>query len=189
MNDKRRAIRPTSPAAFALLLGVLGFVVGGVIGALVGVAAGVAGPQRARVMFLAAGLALLLTAALTLLEGSLTVDAIYGFPRERPAANLFGAMAAVLLLAGLVGTMASRSKAPPSRVDAAVPEPARGVPESTIAALAASTLLGTLMLWLLGDNRWEGVAPWLAIGVVLLSCGFVLAPRLRSTPAGDRPGA
>jgi hypothetical protein len=181
---------PPGRAVFAVLLAIVGFFVAGVAGLLVGAAAGAAGPRRARALFLASALALLVTAGLTIFEGPLNVDAIYGFPHDRPAANLFGAIAAVLLLAGLAGTLATHGKLASFRQLGASPEPAAsGIPRSTIAAVAVSALLGTLMLWVLGDQRWEGLAPWLLIVVFVASFGFLLVSRLRSGWAGDRSGA
>ena len=98
------------------------------------------------------------------------------------------------MLAGLAGIIASRSprvptpRPRPAAADRrAAPPAAAGAtstaPRSTVAALLACALLATLVLWQIGDQRWAGTAPGLAIAVLGLAGVLAVSQRIRSLPA------
>jgi hypothetical protein len=63
-----------------LAVGLVGFFMVGALGAVVGFLAGVAARYRTGVVLMAAAVALLVTAALTIFERPLSGNDIYGFP-------------------------------------------------------------------------------------------------------------
>ena len=54
------------------------------------------------------------------------------------------------------------------------------MPISTIAAIVAAALLAALILWQIGDRRWEGTAPVVAITVLGFAAVLAVVQRLRS---------
>ncbi|MGH2993118.1 MAG: hypothetical protein ACRDL1_06245, partial [Solirubrobacterales bacterium] len=113
---------------------------------------------------MAAAAALVATAAFTVLEQPLAEASIPNFPVSHPAAELFARLAAVLLLAGLAGTLALERRSERTRLPRTLstnsspmrPRPTPRLPISTIAAIVAAAVLAALTLWLIGDRRWEG---------------------------------
>ena len=178
----------TSPLAVGLLGGWGGLVVAGAAGGVVGFVAGAAAARWPRAVLVAAATALVATAAFTVLEQPLTDSGISNFPVRHPLAELTGKIAAVLLLTGLAAVAASelRSRRPhrPRTVSttAAPMDPRRAprVPISTIAAIVAAGLLASLILWQIGDRRWEGTAPVVAITVLGFAAVLAVVQRLRS---------
>jgi uncharacterized membrane protein YqjE len=156
------------------------------VGGLVGLLAGAVAAHRAQPVLIAAASVLLAAAGFTVLEEPLTEVRVLTFAENHPLADLAAKVAAVLLLAGLAGILARRDR------DATPPMPVRDlegalpqVPTPTIAAVLAVTLLAALVLWQIGDRRWEGTA--LAVAVALLVLAAVLAiarlrRRLRAGP-------
>jgi O-antigen/teichoic acid export membrane protein len=177
--------RRPNPAALALIAGLGGFVVAGVVGGVVGLVAGVAAARRAQRVLLAAAVALVATAGFTVLERPLTNVVLYNFPLNHPGAEFFAKVAAALLFAGLAGGFALDHRAHvrvPHVVDANRGRPDSGairrVPISTIAAIGAAGLVAALILWLIGDRRWEGVAPAFAVTVVGFGLVVIAIERL-----------
>jgi predicted lipid-binding transport protein (Tim44 family) len=173
-----------TPVALGLLVSAAGFVVAGLIGALAGLLAGLAAARTPRGVFLAAAVALFVTAWLTILEGPLTVNEIPAFPNNHPAANIGGAIAGVLLLAGMSGILSFPHRSRPPKVTAAPPTAKER--RSTFFAVLAATLLGALALGYLGDRRWEGLAFALDVAVLILAVCLVVAVRRMRRPATDR---
>jgi O-antigen/teichoic acid export membrane protein len=192
-----RSARPRSshPAVLGLAVAVAGFLIAGAVGAVVGVLGGLAAARRPQLVLIAAASALFATAAFTVFEQPLDEANIPVFPLSYPLADFAAAIAAVLLLAGLAGIVASRSRGvgsplddgEPPRTATAAPSVAPGatsiVPRSTIAAVLACALLATLVLWQIGDQRWEGTVPGLAIALLGLAGVLALSQRIRSLPA------
>lgn len=177
------AARWRSPAGLGLLVGLGGLVMVGVVGGVVGLPAGMAAARRPRAVLVAAGLALFVTAALTVLERPLSESEIAGFPDNHPLADVTAAIAGVLLLAGLAGILAHRDRSPAPRMTAEGPDGAAPrMQTSTIAAFLAVTLLAALLLWRLGDRSWEVAALPVAIAVLVIGIALVLRPLLRSGP-------
>ena len=185
----------SGPAILTLLVGIGGFAMAGDLGALVGLISGAAAVRRPQAVLIASAAALFAAAALVVLEQPLDVDLIPRFPRIRPLAELAAWVAAVLLLAGLAGTYASRRTAKEDQatedsslgaVPAAAPSTGSGVIQSlstsTITAFLAAVVLGALVLWRIGDRRWEAVAPLVALGALGLGAALPLADRVRSRP-------
>jgi O-antigen/teichoic acid export membrane protein len=175
--------RQPNAVALALVAGLGGLLVAGVLGGAAGLVAGAAASVRARRVLLGAALALVATAAFSVLEQPLTDDALYDFPLTHTDAEFFAKLAATLLLAGLLGSFArdrgaDRTRAPhTASVDSREPESRAtvSVPMSKIAGIAAAALIAALALWLIGDRRWAGAAPAVAVtivGVTLLIAAF-----------------
>lgn len=169
-------VRWTSPFTLGLLAGAGGLFIAGPVGGLVGVLAGMAGARQPQGVILAAALALLLTAAFTVLEEPLSVAQIPAFPVDHSLADLAGKVTAVLLLAGLIGVLASLGFPTASRMpaeeleDAAVDSVMRErFPSSTVAAVLTVALLGSLVLWQVGDQRWHWTAPAVVLTVTILA--------------------
>lgn len=165
-----------SPIRLGLLVGVAGLFMTGVVGAVVGFLAGLVVARRPRPVLLGSCIALFAAAILTILERPLSGAGLYDFPNHHPLANVAAAIAAVLLLAGLVDVVA--------RLDlAAVPhpasEPAHGsrsrTPKSTIAAILAAILVAAISVSQLGDRRWEGPALAVALAVLLLGAALAIS--------------
>jgi O-antigen/teichoic acid export membrane protein len=176
------------PIALGLLAGWGGLLVAGALGGVLGFVAGAAAARRPRTVLVAAAVALVATAALTVLEQPLTEAGIPRFPVNHPAAELFAKLAAVLLLAGLAGTFAferhsDRARLPRTVRNNSAPERARATPRlpiSTIAAIVGAVLLAAFTLWQIGDRRWEGTAPVVAITVLGFAGILAVVERLRS---------
>jgi O-antigen/teichoic acid export membrane protein len=176
-----------STAALGALVGVGGFAIAGTLGGLVGLLAGCIAARRERLVLIAAGLALLVTAALTLLERPLSdsLPSLTGFPNNHPDANVAGAIAGVLLLAGVAGLLAPHRDRPPGPPPPEGPpgDGTRRPPASTLVSVLVAALLGALTLWWLGDRSWEAEAiAASAIAVLLLAAAVVLALRHRTGP-------
>lgn len=172
MTGTRAALRWGTPASLALVAGLGGLLVFGLLGALVGVLAGPAAARDPRRVLLAAGVALLITAALTMVEQPLELSGIIDFPHRHGAANVAGAIAAVLLLAGLAGLFAQPEMRATRRLGRGVVHGPSRVPTSTLAALLGATLLGCLALSQFGDRDW-GAAP-LVLAILVLILGMAL---------------
>ena len=186
----------SGPAILSLLVGIGGFAVAGDLGALVGLISGAAASRWPQAVLIASAAALFATVALVVLERPLEVDLIPRFSRIHPLAEFAAWVAAVLLLAGLAGTYASRRIAREDRFTGdsplgAVPAAAsvadsgviRSLPTSAITAFLAAVVLGAVVLWRLGDRHWEAVAPLVAVGALGLGATLLLADRVRSRPA------
>jgi O-antigen/teichoic acid export membrane protein len=182
------------PAALGVLAGFGGFLVGGAVGGAVGLVAGAAAARRVSAVVIAAASALFAAAAFTLLEQPLDESTVDVFPVNRPLAEFAAMIAGVLLLAGLIGIAASATPTKRSRFDgrdswripaAATSPTAAGATRRapTIVAVGAAALLALLVLWRIGDRRWEGAAPVAAIAVLGIGALLLLANRLRSLPA------
>jgi O-antigen/teichoic acid export membrane protein len=179
------------PVALSLVTGTAGYVVAGPVGGVLGFVGGLAASRSSRALLLAAAAALYLTAAFTILEQPLTGWGIHAFPLNHPLADFSATIAAVLLLAGLVGMAAIRREGrfgnggPPPPAAPVVPPPiAAGstprVPAGTVAALMGASLLAAIVLSQLGDRRWETAARVVAVAIVGLGVVLLLAQRLRS---------
>jgi peptidoglycan/LPS O-acetylase OafA/YrhL len=182
-DDLAYALRRRSPLGLGLLVGLAGLFMVGVLGGAVGFLAGAAAARRAQCVLAAAGVALLASAALTILEQPLSDTEISAFPADHHLAEVAAAIAAVLLLAGLVGMVARRDQAtmlrvPPPKEFESTPAgrklPER-LPTSTIAAVLAAVLLASLILLQLGDQRWHPVAIAVAIAVLILAVVLAVA--------------
>jgi hypothetical protein len=140
-----------SPLVLGLLVGLGGFVMLGPLGAAVGLIGGAAASRRAQAVLMAAALALFAAAALTIFEEPLDERHLGpGFVTERSLAEIAGAIAGVLLLAGLAGLLADRDRTrapslPAEKADVG----GQRVPTSTIIAVLAAGLLAALLVWLL----------------------------------------
>jgi hypothetical protein len=175
MKSERATSRWSSPVALGILVGLGALLLVGLVGAPVGFLAGVATARHTRLVLISAAFALFVTAVLTLIEEPLNESGILAFPQSHGVANVAGAIAATLLLAGLAGLFAGRD---------AVPEPERArqdavggisrVPASTVAAILAASLLGCFALWRLGDSDWGATPLVLAIVVVLVGTALLL---------------
>lgn len=183
MSRRPREIEWRSPAGVGLLGALGGLFIAGPVGGVAGLVAGVVAARRTQAVLLAAGAALCLAAVFTLLEQPLNESGISGFPGDHPLANFAGAIAGVLLLAGLVGMLANRDHAT-ARISTEAPgRAATQIAAPNIVALLAAALLGALALWLLGDRLWQGPAIALAIGALVLIAVLVFRARSRDRPA------
>lgn len=174
-----------SQAAFALLVGLGALFIGGAVGGLVGVGAGFAAARRPQAVLISAAVALCAAALLTVIEEPLTTAGVPFFPENHPLAELAGKLAAVLLLAGLAGTLVrgERSLSAQSLPHRAEGPAAEGtlrerVSTSTIAAALAATLVGALSLLWLGDQAWRPEALVL-VAVVLILVGVLFVTHRR----------
>jgi disulfide bond formation protein DsbB len=170
------ADRWRTPIGLGLLVAVGGLFMIGLLGAVAGGLAGAAAARRPRLVLAGAGLALIVAAALTLLEEPLSETAISAFPPDHGLAEAAAAIAAVLVLGGLAGLVARRDLATAPRwPPVAEPEGGGGtmlgrLPNSTVAAVAAAVLLASVILLLpIGDQRWQPVGIAAAIAVLILA--------------------
>jgi hypothetical protein len=165
------------PAVLGVVTAVGGFFIAGPVGGMAGLIAGALAARGTRAVLLAGGAALLLTVLLTLVERPLSEPNVITFTSDRPLANAAGAIAAVCLLAGLLGMIFSREY-PAPRMPA---EPAAQTSRLTISALVAAlaaALLGAAALALLGDHLWRAGAIALAVLALALAVGLIVARRL-----------
>jgi hypothetical protein len=171
-------------AACALLAGLGAAFIGGPMMGLAGLVAGLGAAFRPRLVLLLGAAALCAAGVLTVVEEPLTVAGIPFFPENHPDAELAGLIAAVLVLAGLVGTLVRGELSIPAEPrpggDGAVAEASLSerVPTSTSVAALVAALVGALALLSLGDQTWRGGAIGLA-GVVLILLGVVVVTRRR----------
>ena len=169
------------PAVLGLLIALGGLLIAGPLGGAAGLLAGVAAARWTLAVLLAAAAALFAAAALTVFERPLSEFAIYGFPQDHSLANSAGAIAAVLLLAGLAGLIVHGLHASEPRPPAEDPTAGatKRVPTETIAAILAVALFAAAVLWRIGDRTWE--APALAVAVItaLGLAGLLRIGRLR----------
>jgi len=182
LNEARQDLRWTRPDAFSLVAGLAGLIVAGPVGFAVGLVAGMFAARRAEVVVLAAASALLITAAFTVIEEPLTEGRIFNFPNSHPIAEVAAKVAAVLLVAGLIGLSAHRDRTQAPRSSARELEDVSSLtPIPTIVAVLAAALLGAFVLWQLGDQRWRSAAPVVAILVITLAGWLVHARRRQSS--------
>jgi hypothetical protein len=166
--------------ALGILTGLGGLLLVGLVGAPVGFLAGVATARHPRLVLISAAFALFVTAVLTLIEEPLDESGILAFPQSHGVANVAGAIAATLLLAGLAGMLAERDAMPETeRIDQDVVGGMSRVPASTVAAILAASLVGCFALWRLGDRDWGAAPLVLAVVVVLAGAALLL---WRATP-------
>lgn len=170
--------RASSPAILGLVATAGGFFVAGPVGGAVGLIAGVLAARNVRAVLVGAVGALFLAALFTLVEGPLGEPDISAFPGNHPLANLAGAIAAVCLLAGLLGMFAKRDHSV-ARMPAERPAgESQRLSISAIVAVLAATFLGALALALLADQLWRAAALGLAVLALGLTFGLILARRL-----------
>jgi hypothetical protein len=182
MSGPGRSPWRSPPVSLGLVAGLGGLVMVGALGAVIGFLGGVAAHRRTREVLLAAAVALCLTAALIIFERPLGEAEIFAFPNDHPLAEVAGATAAVLALAGLAGTLARRGREP-SPIAAEKPVPTRPV---AVAPILAASLLGAATLLLVGDQRWSTVA-LAAVAITAVALGAIVAlPRARRL-RGDSP--
>jgi hypothetical protein len=170
-GDIAYALRWRSPAGFGLLVGLGGLFIGGPVGGAVGFLAGYGVVVRGvRLVFLAAALALLATAGFTLIEAPLDDFHIRSFPSDHPLAEVTAKVGAVLVLAGLTWLFARRDRTKTSGDTRLVRTPA-------VAPLLVAILIAGLVLWRIGDQRWQSAGLVLAIMMIVLVVVVVFAQR------------
>jgi hypothetical protein len=176
-DDIAYALRWRSPAGFGLLVGLGGLFIGGPVGGAVGFLAGYQVVVRGvRPIFLAAALALLATAAFTLIEAPLEDVHIRSFPSDHPLAEVTAKVGALLVLAGLTWLFVRRDRTKTSGDTWPVRNPA-------VAPLLVAILIAGLVLWRIGDQRWQSAGLVLAIMMIVLLVVLMFAQR-RSFPRG-----
>lgn len=174
-----------------VLVGLAALFTLGVLGGAVGFLGGATAARRAQPVLVAAVVALLASAALTLFEQPLSAARIYNFPTDHHLAEIAAAIAAVLLFAGLVGIVAWPDRATWPRVpsrqrveDVKADRRMLGrLPNSTIAAALVAVLFASLSLLQLGDQRWGRVGIAVAIAVLVVAA-FLAITWSRRVDAG-----
>jgi hypothetical protein len=182
---RANAVRWRNPATFAVLVGLVGLFLIGWLGAVVGFFGGLAAARQPRPVFLGAAVALFVAAVLTILERPLRESEIYSFPQQHDLANVAGAIAGVLLLAGAAGLIAQRDQPAPDLLlaEAADTGDSARLPTSTILAILTASLLGAFALSAFGDRDWGAIPVGLATVASILAA-VVIALRRRWAPAG-----
>jgi hypothetical protein len=170
-----------SPAGLSLLAGLGGSVVAGAVGLIVGLFGGWVAASRPRAVLLGAGLFVLAAMTLTILEQPLNVSEVGRFPEDHRLANAAGAIAGVLLLAGLAGLLAHRDYPVNPEAAAKLGAVEERSLSSAVAPIVAATLLAAFTLGRLGDRSWGDAALPLAVVVLILAAACFLA--LRPRPA------
>ena len=192
-EDVAYALRWGTPLGLGLLVGLAGLFMVGVLGGPVGFLAGAAAARRAHTVLAGAGGTLAVSALLTLIEQPLGETNVPGFPVHHQVAEVAGAIAAVLLLAGMAGIIARQARATPPRVhqSSGFERATAGgkllgrLPTSTIAAVLAAVLLASLSLLQLGDQRWQSVTISVAMVVLILAGVLAIAHFRRRPHAGS----
>jgi hypothetical protein len=185
-----RAVQWRSPAALAALVAVLGAFFIGWVGGIAGFIGGLAAARRPRAPFLLAAVALFIAAVLTIVDGPLGERDVYSFPQEHELANGAGAIAGIMLLAGVVGLIA-RVRAATNlsvRPGGRIASGSRRVPISTVVSVVAASVVGAIALATFGDHDWGRVP----VGLPLLACVvglMLLVIRPPTESLGDHPDA